>query len=123
MKNEILLIDDSLITQILLKKVLDRDYQLIIKSNGEQALKWMKEGHTPGLIITDIVMPVMDGVHFIERLREDKMGVGVPIIALTSYYQELELDNLDIYGIVHKPIDIPSFNRMVRGAFALETLG
>lgn len=122
MKDTILLVDDSLIIQILLKKVLDPKYNLVTKSNGAQALEWIKSGNYPSLVITDLVMPIMDGIHFIEHLRQRNLCAGIPVILLTSYNHEIEVENLNVYRVVSKPIDLQAFTNIIKEALELETL-
>ena len=51
-------------------------------ANGEEALKAVAE-HSPDLIVTDLKMPVMDGIRMLEKLRQD--GHWMPVIILTAY--------------------------------------
>jgi two-component system response regulator YesN len=51
-------------------------------ANGEEALKAVAE-HSPDLIVTDLKMPVMDGIRMLEKLRQD--GYWMPVIILTAY--------------------------------------
>lgn len=122
MGNTILLVDDSLIIQILLKKVLGNKYNVVSKSNGAQALDWIRNGNSPSLIITDLIMPIMDGINFTEHLRQENLCSGVPVILLTSYNQEIEVENLNVYRVVSKPIDIQLFTMIIKEALELETL-
>ena len=51
--------------------------------NGEEGLKIALEEH-PNLILLDIVMPVMDGLSMLRKLREDEWGKNVEVIMLTN---------------------------------------
>ena len=62
--------------------------------NGEEALEYL-QSHSVDLIITDIRMPKMDGLSFIEALREQ--GIDTPVI-ITSAFNEIEY--------MHKAIDL-----------------
>jgi CheY-like chemotaxis protein len=42
------------------------------------------EGFTPDMILLDLVMPVMDGTAFLQRLRKDPVGVEVPVVICTG---------------------------------------
>ncbi|TBR21960.1 MAG: response regulator, partial [Candidatus Nitrosotenuis sp.] len=63
--------------------------------NGEEALAVIKTV-TPHLIITDINMPVMDGLQFIQAVRNDGMARHVPIIAMTSDEARFASNGMDI---------------------------
>ena len=56
--------------------------RVVEASNGEEALKAVAE-HSPDLIVTDLKMPVMDGIQMLEKLRQD--GHQMPVIILTAY--------------------------------------
>jgi two-component system chemotaxis response regulator CheY len=58
-------------------------YRVIGAENGSEGLrKFQSEGFS--LVITDLNMPVMNGIEFIKELRRSPRGVGVPIIMLTT---------------------------------------
>ncbi len=68
---------------------LQRDYELRIARDGREALQNAQD-LVPDLIITDIMMPVMDGKELISRLRNNASLSHIPIIALTSNMSERE---------------------------------
>lgn len=62
-----------------------KDYFRIEKSeNGLEAIKYLKEGEIPNLIISDVMMPEMDGWEFAKELRSHKIWKKIPIIILTA---------------------------------------
>ncbi|OGM32940.1 hypothetical protein A2803_05090 [Candidatus Woesebacteria bacterium RIFCSPHIGHO2_01_FULL_44_21] len=80
----ILVVDDEeLITGALAKKLTSAGYNVLIQRNGEDGLRVALEDH-PDLILLDIVMPRMDGITFLDKLREDEWGNNVPVIILTN---------------------------------------
>lgn len=68
---------------------LQKDYELRIARDGREALQNAQD-LVPDLIITDIMMPVMDGKELIRRLRSDSSLNHIPIIAMTSDMSEQE---------------------------------
>jgi CheY-like chemotaxis protein len=52
-------------------------------ANGREALRAVEE-EAPDAVILDLIMPVMDGVAFLDRLREDPYHTGLPVIVLTG---------------------------------------
>ena len=108
MKNTILIIDDEQSIRLLLENFLSKDFQIICKSDGIQALEWL-EGNLPDLIICDVQMPNMDGREATRLIREKESGTGahVPIIALTALAlkgdRELCID-AGMDGYVTKPV-------------------
>ncbi|MFH0921375.1 MAG: response regulator, partial [Fibrobacterota bacterium] len=81
---EILIVEDSLTQQEKLKYLLERHhYRVTTANNGKQALALLS-AHKPSLIISDVVMPEMDGYSFCKWLKSDKSSQNIPVILLTS---------------------------------------
>lgn len=83
-KKRILIIEDEL-PQLgaLCDKFLHEGYKILEAKNGEDGLETaLKE--KPDAILLDILMPKMDGIEMIKRLREDPWGKDVPIIVLSN---------------------------------------
>ena len=80
----ILLVDDSPINLDLLKETLDGlGYRLLEAINGPMALE-VAHREIPDLILLDILMPGMDGFEVCQRLREDPLTDGIPVIFLSA---------------------------------------
>jgi CheY-like chemotaxis protein len=60
-------------------------YQVEIAENGKDALDLLNT-FTPKIIITDLVMPIMDGFELMKNLK--KIKLGIPIIVLSSMIQD-----------------------------------
>ena len=81
---EILIVEDSLTQALKLQYLLEQyKYRVAVAKNGREALDYLKE-HTPTLVISDIVMPEMDGYEMCRRIKEKEALKGVPVILLTS---------------------------------------
>lgn len=81
-KDLILIVDDSPVQKRLLQSILEsNNYEVISAKDGEEALA-MVDQVSPSLIITDIIMPNMDGYELCRQLRMRKIN-NVPIILLT----------------------------------------
>jgi len=81
---EILIVEDSLTQALKLQYILEQhDYGVVVANNGQEALDYLKE-HTPALVISDIVMPEMDGYEMCRRIKERESLKGIPVILLTS---------------------------------------
>ena len=81
---KILIVEDSLTQAERLKYILEKNnYSTEIANNGEAALELL-EISKPDLIISDIIMPKMDGYQLCKRIKEDDGFRSIPIVLLTS---------------------------------------
>lgn len=78
----LLLAEDELSLSRALVKILEKNgYSVDAVANGQDALDYLKTGLYDGLIL-DIMMPVMDGIAVLKKLRES--GNGIPVLMLTA---------------------------------------
>jgi len=89
-----------------------RGYPVITAANGLEALDVIAETQ-PALIITDILMPKMDGYTLIQKLRSDPKTSQIPIIVLTATYispdDKAFALSLGAVRFMEKPIDTEEF--------------
>ena len=84
MGKTILTVDDSKTMRDMLRATLaSAGYHVTQAENGQDGLDKLEAGHAD-LIITDVNMPVMDGIVFTERLRERPPTLSTPILILTT---------------------------------------
>lgn len=83
-KGTILVVDDNENNRAICKDNLEMEgCQVLLANNGEQGLNIAKE-QKPDLILLDIMMPVMDGFEFLERLKADPELANIPVLMLTA---------------------------------------
>jgi two-component system chemotaxis response regulator CheY len=107
MNPTILVIDDDqpmlwLVTQIL------KDFEVVCKSDGLEAMLWLSKGNFPDLIILDREMPNLGGKKFLRGLRGSGMYKDIPVLFLSSWIDrefEEDLDNLNVREFIAKPFD------------------
>ncbi|HDZ91052.1 MAG TPA: hybrid sensor histidine kinase/response regulator, partial [Deltaproteobacteria bacterium] len=81
---EILIVEDSPTQALKLKYLLEgHDYRVAVAENGRKALEYFRE-HTPDLVISDILMPEMDGYEMCRRIKAREALKDIPVILLTS---------------------------------------
>lgn len=87
-------------------------YEVISARNGEEALEIL-ETETPALIITDILMPKLDGFAFVQELRRNPKTMAIPVIFLSATYVTPEdrtfAMSLGASRFIEKPIDTEEF--------------
>jgi two-component system chemotaxis response regulator CheY len=80
----VLVVDDEPDLRFILRVYFERaGHQVIEAGNGEAALQLVTECH-PNLVVTDIRMPIMDGLTLIKILRADHATVDIPILVMSS---------------------------------------
>jgi len=92
----ILVVDDNRDIVWLIKETLSSEYAVREAFNAEEALALMDQ-QTPDLIITDIMMPSMDGFALISRIKSDKFTRHIPLIVVSAKVSENEqAEGLDL---------------------------
>lgn len=82
-KKVLIIEDEADIQKILSDNLTKAGYEVVSATNGQAGLEAALQNH-PDLILLDIIMPVMDGMTALEKIREDEWGKGVPVIILTN---------------------------------------
>lgn len=104
MKGNLLLIDDESELSESMKELLEEEAQIIfVANNGKEALAIMDE-HNIHCVVSDIKMPVMDGLTFMQEARE--RGYNQPIIFFTGHGTEQlksEVRDLGAADLLMKP--------------------
>ncbi|MBN1309003.1 MAG: response regulator [Chitinispirillaceae bacterium] len=106
-KPKLLLVDDSPDTLDLAEVFLYRDFDVFTAVNGFEGLKMARE-LSPDLIITDIMMPVVDGIRLFNDLRRQEKTAAIPVVAMTSFVKKItrkSLLNMGFNGVIAKPVE------------------
>jgi len=115
----ILVVDDDLELCTSLSRFLERHgYTVYSAADALQALDVL-DRHTVGLIITDYLMPHMDGIHFTEMLKADPRWQSVPVLLMTGSTDDSITDKGLRKGValtLHKPLDMGQLLNLVRFA-------
>ncbi len=107
-KRTVLVVDDEIINQEILKEILSLKYDVITANNGLDAIHELTTQAKPiSLIMLDINMPKMDGIEFLEKLKE-KNNKKIPVIVMTSEHDtELKSLELGAADFIKKPFEMP----------------
>lgn len=79
----VLIIDDNNGMRAYLRSILQEKYNVSEATNGEQGLEKARR-EVPKLVVCDVMMPVMDGLEFTKRLKEDTATSHIPVVLLTA---------------------------------------
>jgi len=116
----ILLVDDDPCLRSLVAKVLARPHRTVdVATHGEEAIERIAE-RKPHLIITDVVMPRMNGWSFVRRLRAQPSTAFIPVIFMTALDDpkfRLRGFRIGADDFIAKPIDFDELERRVESVF------
>ena len=79
----IVLADDNTDMRDYVRRLLERDYDVVAVDDGEQALSAIRE-RPPDLVLTDVMMPRLDGFGLVAAIRRDERARSVPVIMLSA---------------------------------------
>lgn len=108
-KRTILIVEDEIVNQEILKEILKKDYEILVANNGIEGLDILKNALVPiSLILLDINMPVMGGLEFLDVIKKDENYKKIPVIVLTREVEnELKSLKLGAVDFIKKPYDLP----------------
>lgn len=116
----ILVIDDDKTIQTVFEQFLTRKgHTVILADDGREGMRRIKEDD-PQLVITDIMMPEMDGLEIMMEIRKQK--TGLPIIAISGGMRDLPLNFLKqakLFGaqyVFEKPVSLELLDNAVQKA-------
>lgn len=87
-KGTVLVVDDDVAMRTILASVLSKDFVVVAKKNGMEAILWLSEGNLPDVIISDIMMPQLNGFEFIKILRQNGTYAAIPVLVLSGHMAE-----------------------------------
>ena len=79
----VLIVDDNADIRIYLKSILQGKYSVLEAEDGKLGLDLARE-HVPDLIVSDVMMPVMNGLEFCQQVKKDIVSSHIPVILLTA---------------------------------------
>lgn len=113
MQQQILVIDDEeALRKILTSKLEGASFKVTQARDGLEGLNLALEKH-PDIILLDVVMPVLDGITMLKRLREDAWGKTAKVILLTNLSDELK---------IFQSLKLGVFDYLVKSDWRLEDL-
>ena len=113
---EILLVEDNKDLRDFMVKSLSKSYTVYDAENGEKGLEIAGE-RIPDVIISDVIMPVMDGYEMVEKIKTDQKTCHIPVILLTA--RTTDEDKISGYGsgsdaYVEKPFNLEVLEAQVK---------
>ena len=79
----VLIVDDNADIRTYLRSILQGQYRLLEAEDGQRGLELARE-QVPDLIVSDVMMPVMNGLEFCQQVKKDGISSHIPVILLTA---------------------------------------
>lgn len=111
MTKKVLIIDDSALMRRVMSDIIEEDEQLTVvetAKNGQNGLELLLQGNQYDLILLDLKMPKMDGIHFLKEMRKARISIPVLIvssIASESAKETIQALELGAFDFVKKPYE------------------
>lgn len=103
--------DDKFLLSMYSMKFTKEGMDITAIGDPTEALEKLRTGFVPDVLILDVVMPGMDGVELLEKVRQENLAVGAVVIILSNQGQQSDIDRakvFDIQGYIVKATTIPS---------------
>lgn len=112
--------DDEDVSDAIAGALEDAGYAVSVAENGAVALEQLHaEDEYPGLVLLDLMMPVMDGEELLHRLQEEPALAGIPVVILTADASVAgAAERLGARAGVRKPISLSELLSVVSSHFA-----
>jgi DNA-binding NtrC family response regulator len=118
----VLIVDDEIAVRECIKMILKNDYEVLLAKNAEEAFSQIKE-HSPDVILLDIILPGLDGLKILERIKQNDPNITVVMVtATTTVKTALEAKKLGAYDFVTKPFDIDELRLVISRSLFTKTL-
>ena len=103
-KRTVLVVDDDYDLRETMRDVLEEEGYLVqTASNGQDALDCLRDGESPEVVLLDLMMPVMDGWHFLDEIARDSALADIPVVVMSASKEGLR--SLGDKVFLGKPLD------------------
>lgn len=114
-KLTVMVIDDDPSVRCLVTEILSNKYNVLSMRSSEEALEMLKQKQ-PGLIISDVMMPGMDGISLVREIKSDKLLSHIPLILLSALHdgdEQVKGIEAGAEAYVTKPFKVDYLEQMV----------
>lgn len=116
-KIKLLIIDDEPSTRKILEHFLSKEFEVTLKNDGMEGMKWLESGNDPDFVIVDLNMPNLNGKEFIKVIRAGNLFYDLPIIILSGTdesKERIECLNLGADDFMLKPFNPMEVNAKIK---------
>ncbi len=112
---EVMVVEDhDDIREALVELIENSGYPAVGVRNGMEALQHLEDGHTPGLIVLDLMLPVMSGWEFRRRQMTNANWSSIPIVLVSGVdHLEKEATRLQAIAFITKPFNFDKLLKVI----------
>jgi len=107
-KKKILVIDDEKSIRFIIESTLKQEFDVVTFSNGQEGLNYLETGNFPDMIISDLIMPELNGFEFLERIKASGFFDDIPIMILSG--REWSKDKIKCFELGAEDYVVKPFN-------------
>jgi CheY-like chemotaxis protein len=112
-KSILVIEDDAAIRETLRLALEIEGYPVSTASNGQEGLSLLAKIPPPGLILLDLMMPVMNGWEFVEAIGRDRAFDMIPIVIITAFGDLVS--SSESPPVIRKPVDLAKLLKIIDG--------
>lgn len=83
-KKKVLIVDDKATIAKIIQVYIAETFDCVFYEDPIQAIAWLQQGNLPDLIISDINMPNMSGIEFLDYIKKNELFKSIPFVILSS---------------------------------------
>jgi CheY-like chemotaxis protein len=98
-KKKVLLVEDDIfVSDIYQMKLHTEGVEALVAMNGQEAIQHLESGAVPDLILLDIIMPVLDGLDVLRKIKANDAWKNIPVVMLTNLSDKRQVDECMTLG-------------------------
>lgn len=117
----VLIVEDEFVIADLLEMALtDEGYCVLLAANGREGLELLAERTRPDLVITDYMMPILDGAGLLQAMRQNEAQRDIPVIVMSSMPEANMRERIAGYAaFVRKPFQLDAMIQLVASVLSV----
>jgi diguanylate cyclase (GGDEF)-like protein len=122
----LLIVEDNVVVRTKICEILSDDYNILLAENGEEALSVLKEQFANvSMVITDIVMPKMNGIELIEQMGRNPLMKKIPVLVVSAYgdaENAIEAISRGASDVIGKPVPPEILKQRINNILKIESV-
>jgi CheY-like chemotaxis protein len=117
----VLIVEDEFVIADLLEMALtDEGYCVLLAANGREGLELLADRTRPDLVITDYMMPILDGAGLLQAMRQSEAQRDIPVIVMSSMPEANMRERIAGYAaFVRKPFQLDAMIQLVASVLSV----